>query len=183
MPKTKKTALSIPFAEWLQYFFNRSSPERATENSPGSGREADATRGNDSDKPTFSSFAPVKANDEKALPRSATIISTKHVQCSAFDVPPLCPIRNPLSRNGHSRHSKLFQPVRGVSRWKTPRGDGLRIKKMQKPQHSNQIKPHQAGARAPISIGFPSHPSTISYQLPAIRQTSSFSQIKFTVVF
>jgi hypothetical protein len=24
-PKTKKTALSIPFAEWLQYLFNRSN--------------------------------------------------------------------------------------------------------------------------------------------------------------
>jgi hypothetical protein len=42
------------------------SPERAKEDSPGSGCAAAATPGNDPNKPTFSSFAPVKANDEKA---------------------------------------------------------------------------------------------------------------------
>jgi hypothetical protein len=32
----------------------------ATDDSPGQGREADATRGNDPNKPTFSSFAPLE---------------------------------------------------------------------------------------------------------------------------
>jgi hypothetical protein len=57
--------------------FQIPSPERAADDSPGSVREADATRGNDPDKPTFSSFAPVKANGEKARPRSSTIFSTR----------------------------------------------------------------------------------------------------------
>jgi hypothetical protein len=52
------------------------SPESATDDT-GKSREADATRGNDPNKPTFSSFAPVKANDEKASPPPAMIVSTE----------------------------------------------------------------------------------------------------------
>jgi hypothetical protein len=53
------------------------SPEGAKYDSPGKGCGAAAAPGNHPDKPTFSSFAPVKGECEKAKPKPAAMVSTE----------------------------------------------------------------------------------------------------------